>query len=378
MKVVRWGLLTGLLVLAGCGQFFPPLKNNGGGGGGGGSTTGNYLYVANSAPKLDTIAGFSLSGGSLSSTSGSPYKSPLLPSCMAMTPDNSRLYVGSTSGAIYLYTVGSDGSLSLGNGGTPVFTGGSPTAMKVDETGKWLLAVSAFSGEAYVLGIDSSTGALTNVTGGTVGLKSTTANGLAISPNDEYVFVTLGTGGVETLTFNSSTGALTPLNTVAPKQNLDADMGVAVSPNGKYLYVTETGINAVRVFSIASDGTLTEVRGSPFQTGLGPSAVLADSSGNYVYVANRTSNSISAFTIGANGALAVISGSPFSTGTTPMAMAEDKTGTYLAVVNQGGGPDLQVFSIGAATTTAPGALSSTATSSTGTDPAQAGAIVATQ
>lgn len=378
MKFAGWGLLAGLLVLAGCGKFFPPLTNSGGisNGGGGTGTTGNYLFVANSNPNLNTVAGFSLASGAATNTSGSPYISPLTPTTLAMTPDDRFLYVGSTSGAIYLYTVGSDGSLSLGNGGTPVFSGNSPAAMEIDPSGKWMVWLSAFSGEASVLGVNTSTGVLTNVTSGSVGLASTSADALVMTPNDQYVYVALGTGGVETLSFNSSTGALAAVNSVlAPKQNLDADLAVAVSPDGKYLYVTETGINAVRVFSIASDGTLSEISGSPYKTGLGPAAVLVDSTGSYVYVANRTGNTISAFTVGTGGALTAVAGSPFATGTTPVALAEDKSKGYVAVVNQGGSPDLQVFQM---STTTPGALVSTATASTGTDPTQAIAIAATQ
>lgn len=378
MKFAGWGLLAGLLVLAGCGKFFPPVNGSGGGsnGGGGTGTTGNYVYVANSNPKLNTLAGFSVTGGSLTQTSGSPYTAPLTPTSLAMTPDDKFLYVGSTSGAVYVYTVGSDGSLSLGNNGTPVITGISPAAMEIDPSGKWMVWLSAFSGEASVLAVNSSTGALSNVSASTVGLASTSASALAMTPNEQYVYVALGTGGVETLSFDASTGALAAVNTVlAPKQNLNADLAVAVSPDGKYLYVTETGINAVRVFSIGTGGTLSEISGSPFKTGLGPAAVLVSSTGSYVYVANRTGNTVSAFTVGTSGALTAVAGSPFATGTTPVALVQDRTKEYVAVVNQGGGPDLQVFAISTAT---PGALISTATASTGTSPAQAIAIAATQ
>lgn len=375
MKYAGWSLLAGLLLLTGCGKFFPPLTKTSGGGAGTG-TTGDYVYVANSNPNLNTVAGFSLSTGVLANTSGSPYATPLTPSSLAITPNDDFLYVGSMAGAIYVYTVASDGSLSLGNGGTPVFTGSSPAAMEIDPSGKWMVWLSAFSGEANVLAVNSSTGILTNVTTSGVGLASTSASALAITPNDQYVFVALGTGGVETLSFNSSTGALAPANSVlAPKQNLDADLGLAVSPNGQYLYVTETGINAVRVFSVGANGTLSEVSGSPFQTGLGPATVLVDSTGSYVYVANRTGNTISGFTAGTSGALTPITGSPFKTGTTPVALVEDKTKGYIAVVDAGGSPDLQVFAIG---TTTPGALVSSATSTTGKDPTQSIAAVATR
>ena len=74
------------------------------------------------------------------------------------------------------------------------------------------------------------------------------------------------------------------------------------------------------------------------------------------------------------GALTAVSGSPFSTGTLPVALVEDKSDTYIGVMNAGGSPDLQLFSISTAT---PGALTSIATATTGTDPTDATSLAAT-
>jgi 6-phosphogluconolactonase (cycloisomerase 2 family) len=338
---------------------------------------GNYLYVANSGSGLNSIAGFSLASSKLSTTSGVTYPVSESPSCVAVTPSDSFLYAGSAAGdAIYVYTINSDGSLTLGNSGSPVASGIFPGWLRVDTTGNWLIGLDSLTGEAYVFSINTSTGALTPVSGSTVGLQSTATHGMALTPNDGYVYVALGSGGVETLSFNSSTGALAQVNgVVAPKQNLDGDNAVAVSPNGSYLFVAETGISAVRVFSIGSGGAINEISGSPYSTGLGPDAVLVDATGAYVYVANGTDNTISAFSLASTGALTKISGSPFAAGTTPWAMAEDKSGTYLAVVDKGGSPDLKVYSFSTAT---PGALTPFATSATGTDPTVAISIAATQ
>jgi 6-phosphogluconolactonase (cycloisomerase 2 family) len=379
-RIAEWGLLAGLLlVLGGCGQFFPPLTNNSGSGSGSGSgnsTVGNYLYVANAGSGLNSIAGFSLASGKLSTTSGATYTVPASPSCVAVTPSGSFLYAGSAAGAIYVYTINSDGSLTIGNSGSPVASGIFPGWLRVDTTGNWLIGLDALTGEAYVFSINTSTGALTAVSGSTVVLQSTATYGMALTPNDSYVYVALGTGGVETLSFNSSTGALAQVNgLVSPKQNLDGDNAVAVSPNGNFLFVGETGINAVRVYSIGSGGVVNEISGSPYSTGLGPDAILVDATGSYVYVANGTANTISAFSLGTTGALTQITGSPFAAGTTPWALAEDKSDTYLAVVDKGGSPDLKVYTFSTAT---PGALTAFATSATGTDPTAAISIAATQ
>ena len=201
------------------------------------------------------------------------------------------------------------------------------------------------------------------------------ARALGDTPSNNFVYVSLGTAGVAILSFNSTTGVLTNNNQVLPpKQSLDAIQGLAVNPAGTYLYAGETGINGVRVLSInATTGALTELTGSPYTAGTGPSGVLIDSTGSYLYVTNRASNNVSAFLASSSGALTAISGSPFATGTNPIDLAEDNTKTYIAVVCAGGSPDLQVFKID---TTTPGALDTFKSTATDTDPANALAIVA--
>jgi 6-phosphogluconolactonase len=283
--------------------------------------------------------------------------------------------MGSAAGGIYVYTISSDGAISLGNGGAPVATGVEPSILRVDSTGKWLIGADAFAGEAYVFQIGTG-GALTSITSSVVTLNATSpATDLEITPNNNFVFVSCGSAGVYTMSFDSGTGALTQVNGVlSPRQNGDAIYGMAVAPSGGFLFAAETGIGSVRVLSIATSGVLSEVSGSPVKTGTGAYAVLVDSTGSYVYVANRTQNNISAFLLSNSGALTAISGSPFSTGTLPVAMVEDKTNSYIAVICSGGGPDLEVFKFDSTTA---GALDKFETATTGTDPTEASSLAAT-
>lgn len=368
--------LAALLLLAGCGQFFPPLSSGGGGGGGGGTgSAGDYLYVGNIATNPPTLAGFSIASGALTVPSGFPVQVSLEPTALAITPSDSYLYMGSAAGGIYVYTINSGGGLTLANSGAPVATGVEPSVLRVDPTGKFLLGADAFAGEAYVFQIGSG-GVLTSISSSLVTLNTTTpATDLEITPGGGLAFVSCGTGGIYTLSFNTTNGSLAQINGVLnPKQNGDADYGMAIDPSGKYLLAAETGIGAVRAFSISSSGVLTELSGSPYKTGTGPYAVLIDSTGSYAYVANRTDGTISGFLFSGTGALTPISGSPFATGTLPSAMVEDKTDAYIAVLNAGGGPDLQLFKFDASTA---GALDSVTTAKTGTDPTSPSSIAAT-
>ena len=296
---------------------------------------------------------------------------------MAMTPGNKFLYVASLTGGIYLYVINTNGSITVQNNGTAVASGFIASAIQVDTTGAYLIvagaSLSTTNAVVTVYSIASSTGLLTALGSLTVS-KPGASNRMTIAANDVNVFLTLGTGGTEAFTFNSTTGALTDVGNLPTLAATNSDQSVTTNPSGTFALVTETGTAGVRVLTIGTNGGLTEVSGSPFAAGTGPTGVLVDSSGTYVYVTNRTSNTISGFVLGANGTLTAISGSPFATGTTPIDIAEDATGKYVGVVCNGGGQDLEVYSFDATTA---GKLDAAANATTGTDPTLPIAIAAT-
>jgi 6-phosphogluconolactonase (cycloisomerase 2 family) len=384
-------LATPALLTTGCG-FFPPLPS----GCSDCTTAVSYMYVANVQPSAPSIAGFVLtttttpaSGTtaattalSLSKTPNSGYALSFVPSAMAITPTNTFLYASGLAGGIYIYGINTDRSITLQTTISPVTAYPAVSAMQVDPTGNWLitanLSTSTTAPTMAVYAINTSTGALT--VNGTLTLKTVgAAQQLAISPNGTNVVMTQGTGGINAFTFNPTTGALAYVGNVPSAGTLNSDLGVAFNPTSTFCFVTETVASAVRAFSVnATTGALTEISGSPFATGNGPSAVMVDASGDYVYVTNRTDGTVSAFVQAASGALSEITGSPFATGTTtatvPVSIAEDSSKTYVGIVNQGGNPDLKVYTFDATTL---GALDAAGTATTGTDPTLASVVVAT-
>jgi 6-phosphogluconolactonase (cycloisomerase 2 family) len=376
-----------LLGLTGC-DFFVPQTNSGGG-----TNTGDYLYVGNGNNTY--IAGFGVSTtGALSVLTNSPYNNGVAAQSLAVTPANTFLYAGTTNG-IYAYAINSDGSITVQNSGAATAQDLVATSMQVDSTGGYLLAagVSTSIG-AQAIGIyqiDSSTGLLTALTNSPVALytgKATTATvvtptAMLITPSNAYVYVSLGTLGVQVLTLGSG-GALSTGNAVtilAPisTSTTPSDAGLASDPNSAFLFVAEIN-TGLRVLSIGTGGALNEVTGSPYTVGTGPTGVALDTTGSYVYVANKGSNNISAFTLtAASGKLTAIAGSPFgSGGQLPIALVNDNTKTYLAVINSGsngssGNSDLQVFKFDATTD---GKLDAVSSATTGTDPTNPGALAA--
>jgi 6-phosphogluconolactonase len=389
MRVLQ--VLCGLLVFvaAGC-DFFVPQTNSGGGGG----NAGDYMYVGNGNNRF--MAGFAVSSsGALSVLNGSPYNNGVAVISAAIAPGNRFLYAGTTSG-IFIYAINGDGSLTVQNGGNIAAQDVVPTVLQVDSTGGYLLAAgvsTSFTTQAIgIYQINGTTGLLTAVTGSPLplytGRGSTptvlTPTAMLITPDNAYVYVSLASLGVQILTLGAggalSAGSAPSILLPYAASSNPADYGLASDPGSKFLFVGEFN-TGLRVLSIGTSGSLSEVSGSPYSAGTGPAGVIVDSTGSYVYVANKGSNNISGFALTAtSGQLIPISGSPFSSGgQLPIAFVSDNTKQFLAVINSGangssGNSDLQLFKFDVTTG---GKLVAIATATTGTEPTNPQSVVAT-
>jgi hypothetical protein len=95
---------------------------------------------------------------------------------------------------------------------------------------------------------------------------------------------------------------------------------LAYSPQKKLLFVG--GADGVHVFSVAKDGVLTEVPGSPFGGTLYYGVETLTKGGKtFVYAADYTANSIAGFRVGNGGALTPLNGFPLATAAEPVGLA---------------------------------------------------------
>lgn len=395
MKCGRWmAILAAASLLAGCKDFWKAPSGSSNGGGGGSGASSGVFYVANQATQ--ELAAFSIVSGKLSDVAGSPYALHVAPLSLAVAPiGGGFLYVGTLAAGTFLYSTGSNGALSIGNGGQAV-SFDPASAMAVDPSRSWLVdAFATASGGVQVNAIPiTSTGTIDlarteqspafNVTGASV-------HGLAISPDGSYVFVAAGTAGTLVVPFaqgNASPLAANSALTIQPLHANGSAMSVAVDPTSRLFYIGETLANSsassggLRVFSLRSlgSGTLIQAGGSPIASGgLAPAAILPLASGDYVYVANgqgTSSGNIQGFSIATGGtataptySIAAV-GSSVSAGRAPSGLAEDNQGVYVLAINSGGSPDLNAYTV------SNGVLTAALTASTGTDPAQPSAIAA--
>jgi 6-phosphogluconolactonase len=153
-----------------------------------------------------------------------------------------------------------------------------------------------------------------------------------------YVFITIPAGSqVATYREDPNSGELTQI-AGSPFPAGDGAESMVIHPSGKFLYVANPGDaeNDVSLFTIATDGTLTEVtpRTSVAPLGSQPQLLVMDPSGNFLYVMNSGSNNISVFSIDPTaGGLTPVTGSPFFTGLTPQYMALAPAGNLLYVTS---------------------------------------------
>jgi len=353
------------LLLSGCGEFFSPVNNNPTGSG-----TNSYVYVTNAG---GTVAEYSLVSGVLTALSGSPITPTVAPTSIVVTPNNAFLYVGTSTG-IFMYTIGTDGTLTEGNSDTVVYlnpNGYTVASMAVDPTSSWLLVAYQNQTELDAIPISPTTGLPASDTAFIATLAfGTLAPQIAISPANNNVFIALGSGGTEAIGFTPTATTSSPWGKtgvkIALKTASTSATSVAVDPTSTYLYITEADISeknaagSLRLFAIANLGT--ELTGSPYPTGVGPSAVLAELSGKYVYVTNFTDGTISAYSFSSTTQALTALASTFPTEKSPVALVEDSSKTYIIDIGNGANPNLWLYSLDA--TTADGTLDVGSTKST--------------
>lgn len=341
-------LTVGPMLLSGCGSFFQcegkadcPTTGSGGSG-----TSGDYAYVSNSSAGSTYLNGYSLTSGTLATTTSSPYSLGYVPSAIAITPANSYVYMTTDSavsaGYIYGYSIGTGGALTTLDSGTALVSE-SASAMAVSPDGNWLfvLDTDGLTLEEYSIPSDgilkyANTYDITGAANGVV-----TPSSVTVAPSGDYVVVALGTGGAETFSFNTTTGVAASATLISPGNASTGIYGVAVDPNN-YLYCAGTA--GLQVFSVTSAGIAT--LSNTYTAGDGPHSVVVNKAGTYVYVGNQTGGTISGYLIGTNAALTAIAGSPFTGPTDVSGLAIDNSAKYLAAIGYNASSGTQLFSIG--------------------------------
>jgi 6-phosphogluconolactonase (cycloisomerase 2 family) len=213
--------------------------------------------------------------------------------------------------------------------GSPFLTGGLGTgsgffaAVRINVTvvGSLLYVTNDGTNDISAFTINPATGVLTPVpgspfptggfsTGGNVGGIS-----LAVTPDNRFLYAA-NAGSSDTSIFSiAANGALTPIGG-SPFPLLSNPNGIKLSPDGRFLAIAFSLLDEIGVYAVNANGTLTTVPGSPFFSPAagGVTGVEINCAGTLLYAgqAINPGTYVDGFNIAPNGALSLVPGSPFS------------------------------------------------------------------
>ncbi len=260
---------------------------------------------------------------------------------------------GSSSGSagqIYTYAVDSQ-SGALRSAASPVSSGGSgPVAMATTSDYYNLYVANKGNNSVVHFSIDDH-GILAEKDDVTL---ANTPVSIAVSPAGNYLYVVSGTTSATLTEYALSSGAIgsaaATISLSVPGFSGDTIIPTAVTvlANSTAVYVaaydksaynpggpTTSNANPGWLFgySIGSGGALTPVSGSPYQSGVKPSALTGDPVSRFVFVTDFASNELIGYTVLSTDALQFMVNGPFKTGNEPSSIVVDPRGIFIYLTN---------------------------------------------
>ncbi len=322
-----------------CGPGLNPADRSSTAGGDGASTIYlNYLFVPNQ--NSDNISAYKIdqTTGHLTAVPGSPFTSGDRPFDIAVDPSGKFLYVPNfNANTVSAFSIAKETGVLTEVSGSPYATGiANPIGVAISTlNGSSRLYVSHNGGSYAVAGfsMDTTTGALTGLSGSPFANSGTQSYNLAASANGEFLFVCNSlSNSVQSYTITAATGALVPI----ANTGVSACTSVTLSRDSKYLYVAEGGTGTVEGFAItAVTGALSGISGSPFAAAASLLGGFVDATNSFFYVTGQSSAAIYPRTISAvNGALSV-NGSTITPagGGMPIAFTFDPLSKFAYAIN---------------------------------------------
>lgn len=200
------------------------------------------------------------------------------------------------------------------------------------------------SAEVRVYSVNTTSGALTQRSTASTGLL---LRSIAVDPFSRFAYVVNNPDdSLSGYSINDTTGALVRIDLNPDPGSNDLSVGVdpqhvVVDPSGRFVYVslTAAAVGQVRGYTIATNGVLTEVTGSPYAVGADPKQLAVDPTGQYLYVVNRISalanGSVSAFSVDSTSGQLTSLGAAVAAGANPESVAIEPTGRFAYVGNRG-------------------------------------------
>jgi len=334
------GVLSFVLLFAGCGghTFWTPQNSN--------NPTGalpKFAYVANfNNGGAGSVSGFKVDAGSgaLASVTNSPSTAGTGTVNAGADSGGKFVYAANQDGTVSAYQVNrTDGTLSAITG-SPFTAGNKPVWVAVDPQARFVYVGNSGSNDISGFVVNSTSGALTSFSG-TVPAGGTPFR-LTVDSGGRFLYVALGVGGTSIFKINTD-GTLAFVRTATPAP-CAGSFDITLDANSRFAYIADgsTGVCAYAVN--ASTGDLSLIGSAVTPSGTKPIALAVGALTKFLFVVNQDQNNLSGFLINTDGTLSAMTGSPFNTGATPSDVTVDPSGTFVYVSNSGVG-SVTIFKI---------------------------------
>jgi 6-phosphogluconolactonase len=291
-----------------------------------------------------------------------------------------------SDGQIYTYAVDSE-SGALRSAASPVDSGGTGPISMATTSDYYNVYVANKGNNSVVHFAHDGHGHLT------IKDSITLANvpvSIAVNPANTYLYVVSGTSSSTLTEYALSSGtigsAAATISLSVPGYAGDTLVPTAVTvlANSDAVYVTAYDQSAYNPggtttsnanpgwlfgYAAGSGGALTAVSGSPYQSGVKPSALTSDPLSRFVYVTDFASNELIGYTVLSTNALQFMVNGPFRTGNEPSSIAVDPRGIFIYISNSlDSSVSAYSISLPTGTPSVSASLAGSAATATDTDP----------
>lgn len=304
--------------------------SNGPGGGPGSPSSGEYLWEFSLIDQNLYFATVNTGTGQLgvpTSSGGEACNSQGTIPTIAVTPSNKYAFViDNCFSEINVYVMNGPG-ISLGTAQAPFSAPGDLESVAIDPQGRYLYAIATNPSALYQLGINSGSGELTLLS---TTMESADIRIVVADPNGKFIYANDETGG-HILAYLVNGGSLSPISgSPFTIPSSGQPIYLTMESKGKFLYAPLLS-GGIAGFSIdSSTGVLSDIPGSPFDSGNLPFTLASDPLGRFLYAIDTNLSSVEGFNIDATtGALTSIMGSPFNFPSPVNSLAVDASGNFL-------------------------------------------------
>ena len=238
-----------------------------------------------------------------------------------------------------LVTGTGQGSPTITATATPPGVSGATTVTVVPPSAEFAYVTNDTDNTVRVFKIDSSTGALTEISGSPFSNPGSGAASVTADPSSKFLYTAnQGDGTVTAYAITPSVGGLSLISPNVFSGN--GAFGTAVDPSGKFAYVGNLGDNTISGYSIdPTTGILTAVPGSPFSSlpGTGPQGIAAHPGDNFIYVTGSGTNNVTRYTFDSTTGILSLPGTVFGpapgTITKPVSITLDPLAKFAYTAN---------------------------------------------